>query len=120
MLEGAKKKLLRMGELVKKTGVQKETIHFYINQGLLPRPLKTSKNMAYYDEGYVRRIKLIKELQLKRFLPLKVIKELLTQSSESMSDHEIELIRKGEADLLELQHKRDAVIPHRLRRRDVL
>ena len=41
-----KRKLLKIGELVKRTGVQKETIHFYINQGLLPRPLKTSRNMA--------------------------------------------------------------------------
>ena len=111
MLKEARKKLIKMGELVRRTGVQKETIHFYINKGLLPRPLKTSKNMAYYDEGYVERIRLIKELQLKRFLPLKVIKELLARPSEALSDSEIDLIRKGEPGLMELERRREAYEP---------
>ena len=35
--------------------------------------------MAYYDEAYVDRINLIKELQAKRFLPLSVIKKILKE-----------------------------------------
>ena len=61
-------KLMKMSELVKRTGLDRQAIHFYIKKGLLPRPLKTKRNMAYYDESYVDRIKLIKNLQLKRFL----------------------------------------------------
>jgi len=73
-------KLMKMAELVRRTGVEKQAIHFYINKGLLPRPLKTKKNMAYYDESYVERIKLIKGLQLKRFLPLDIIKEVINRT----------------------------------------
>ena len=111
MLKDTAKKLLKMGDLVRCTGVQKETIHFYIHKGLLPRPLKTGKNMAYYDESYIERIRLIKELQRKQFLPLNVIKELLAKPSDKLSKAEIDMIRKGEPDLAKLQRRRDAYEP---------
>jgi DNA-binding transcriptional MerR regulator len=87
------KKLMKMAELVKRTGVEKQAIHFYINKGLLPRPLKTKKNVAFYDETYVERIRLIKELQLKRFLPLSVIKEIIDQTDGDLSISEIDVIK---------------------------
>jgi predicted DNA-binding transcriptional regulator AlpA len=37
---------LRMRELVAATGVAKSTILHYLNEGLLPAPVKTSRNMA--------------------------------------------------------------------------
>lgn len=84
---------MKMAELVKRTGVEKQAIHFYINKGLLPRPLKAKKNVAFYDESYVERIKLIKELQLKRFLPLDVIKEIINRTDGDLSVSEIDVIR---------------------------
>ncbi len=72
-----KENLMKASELAKCTGVQRGTIQFYIREGLLPKPKKSSRNMAYYDESYIERIKLIKELQEKRFLPLSVIKKIL-------------------------------------------
>ena len=99
-------KLIRMGELVRRTGVQKETIRFYISNGLLPRPLKTKKNMAYYDETYVERIRLIKEFQLKRFLPLKVIKEIIHQTDDELSASELDLIKAGGPSLFRLEELR--------------
>jgi len=89
------KRLMKMAELVKRTGVEKQAIHFYINKGLLPRPLKTKRNVAYYDETYVERIRLIKELQLKRFLPLDVIKGILHQTDGNLSVSEIDVLRAG-------------------------
>jgi len=86
-------KLMKMAELVRRTGVEKQAIHFYINKGLLPRPLKTKKNMAYYDESYVERIKLIKGLQLKRFLPLDIIKEVINRTDGNLSLSEIDVIK---------------------------
>ena len=56
------------------TGVPPGTIRYYINEELLPKPLKTHRNMAYYDQSYVGRIKLIRELQEKRYLPLSIIR----------------------------------------------
>ena len=68
---------MKIGELVKQTKVSKETIHYYVREGLLPRPRKLGKNVAEYNEGYVDRIRLIKELQDHCFLPLSVIKRVL-------------------------------------------
>ena len=39
--------------------------------------MRTSRNMAWYPPEYVERIRLIKRLQEERFLPLRLIKELL-------------------------------------------
>ncbi|MFZ0929045.1 MAG: MerR family transcriptional regulator [Syntrophobacteraceae bacterium] len=68
---------MKIGELVKLTQVSKQTIHYYIREGLLPRPRKLGKNVANYNESYVDRIHLIKELQDHCFLPLSVIKKVL-------------------------------------------
>lgn len=86
-----KKHLLRIGQLAQKAGVSAPTIKYYVKEGLLPQPVKTSRNMAYYDESCVQRINLIKRIQKERFLPLEVIKRLI-ESGESY-DEELELGR---------------------------
>lgn len=78
-------KPLKMQHLVERTGVPRQVIHFYIQQGLVPEGKKTGRNMAYYDEGHVERIELVRKLQHERFLPLKVIKAMLDQTDESFS-----------------------------------
>lgn len=67
---------IKMAELVKRTGVPKSTIIYYVKEGLLPEPERTSPNMAYYDASSVERIKLIKSLQ-KRYYPLARIKDFI-------------------------------------------
>jgi DNA-binding transcriptional MerR regulator len=74
--------LLRMRELAEAAGVPAATIKHYLREGLLPEPIKTAPNMAYYPREFVDRVKLIKQLQEERFLPLKVIKEILEQSQD--------------------------------------
>ena len=69
--------LLRMKELAEASGVPAATIKHYLREGLLPDPVRTSRNMAYYPPEFVERIRLIKQLQEERFMPLKVIRELL-------------------------------------------
>lgn len=107
-------RVFRMAELVRRTGLKKETIHFYINNGLVPRPRKTHKNMAYYDESYVERLKQIRELQLKYFLPLKVIREILIQTNAEMSTAEVDLLRAGLSGLLHLEELRRTYEPQTL------
>jgi DNA-binding transcriptional MerR regulator len=68
---------MKISELAKRTQVSKETIHYYVREKLLPRPRKLGKNVADYNESYVQQIKLIKELQDHRFLPLSLIKRIL-------------------------------------------
>ena len=67
-----------MSELSKRSGTSAPTIKHYIREGLLPGPdVRTSRNMAYYDGRLAARIVVIRELQAERFLPLRVINELL-------------------------------------------
>jgi DNA-binding transcriptional MerR regulator len=70
--------LLKIGELAEQSEVPAATIRHYVREGLLPEPVKTSRNMAYYPPDFVERIKLIKQLQEERYMPLKVIRELLS------------------------------------------
>jgi DNA-binding transcriptional MerR regulator len=74
--------LLRIGELAKASGVPVPTIKHYLREGLLPEPVKTSRNMAYYPPEFVERIQLIKRLQEARFMPLKAIKTVLDEDPE--------------------------------------
>lgn len=69
--------LLRMRELAEAAGVSAGTIKHYLREGLLPEPVKTSRNMAWYPRDFVDRVQLIKQLQEERFLPLKVIRDVL-------------------------------------------
>jgi DNA-binding transcriptional MerR regulator len=66
-----------MKDLCELTGLPRQVIHFYIQQGLVPPGLKTGRNMAYYGPQHVERVQLIRQLQHERFLPLRAIKALL-------------------------------------------
>jgi DNA-binding transcriptional MerR regulator len=76
------RKLLRMGELAEASGVPAATIKHYLREGLLPEPVKTSRNMAYYPPEFVDRIRLIKRLQEERYMPLRAIKSVLDDAPE--------------------------------------
>ena len=68
---------MKISELVKKTGVTKETIHYYIREGVLRKPKKAGKNSADYNQKYIDQIILVKSLRENYFLPLPVIKQLM-------------------------------------------
>jgi DNA-binding transcriptional MerR regulator len=68
---------LKISELAEEAGVPVATVRHYLREGLLPEGEKTSRNMAYYPPELVDRIRLIKQLQEERFMPLRVIGELL-------------------------------------------
>lgn len=68
---------LRMKDLCEASGLQRQAIHFYIKEGLLPPGRKTGRNMAYYGPVHVERLELVRRLQTERFLPLKAIKAML-------------------------------------------
>jgi DNA-binding transcriptional MerR regulator len=87
-----KSELLRIGELSRAAGVTPPTIHYYMKEGLLTSPAVTSRNMAYYEPRCVEEIRLIKELQSKRYLPLSVIKLILQARREGQEpDHLLEM-----------------------------
>jgi len=76
--------LVRISDLARRSGVPAPTIKHYMREGLLPEPHhRTSRNMAYYDARLADRVKVIKELQSDRFLPLKVIGDVLEPAPSS-------------------------------------
>ena len=75
----------KMKDLCDLTGLPRQAIHFYIQEGLLPEGRKTGRNMAYYGEPHVERIKLIRRLQHERFLPLKAIRAVIDERADAFS-----------------------------------
>jgi DNA-binding transcriptional MerR regulator len=74
---------LKMSELAEASGVSAATIKHYLREGLLggrDEVVRTSRNMAYYPPEFVERIRMIKRLQEERFMPLRVIREVLAEA----------------------------------------
>lgn len=82
---------IRIAELARRSGTTKETIHFYLREGLLRKPRKTSRNMAYYDETHLEQLKLIKRLRSESYLPLHVIKKVLKEGKLGSSARQLDL-----------------------------
>ena len=81
---------MKISELVKKTGVPKETIHFYIREGLLRKPRKSGINSAEYGERYVDQIQLIKDLRDNYYLPIPEIRKIVKKyKKQSPSDQAV-------------------------------
>jgi DNA-binding transcriptional MerR regulator len=106
--------MLRMGELAQASGVSAATIKHYLREGLLPEPVKTSRNMAYYPAEFVERIRLIKQLQEERYMPLRVIKDLLEEDPDraraliELGDRMLERALEGESERVsaaEVRHR---------------
>jgi DNA-binding transcriptional MerR regulator len=77
--------MLKMSELAERSGVSAGTIKHYLREGLLgngDEVKRTSRNMAYYPPDFVERIQLIKRLQEERFMPLRVIRQVMGADPE--------------------------------------
>jgi DNA-binding transcriptional MerR regulator len=105
-----------MGELAEASGVSAATIKHYLREGLLPEPVKTSRNMAYYPAEFVERIRMIKQLQEERYMPLRVIKDLLEEDPDrakaliELGDKMLERALAGEQERIsaaEVRHRYD-------------
>src|SRR5512147_1520108 len=70
---------LAMKELSRATGLPRSTLLHYLAEGLLPAPVRTSRNMAWYDPACVERVKLVRQLQQHHRLALHEIRALLVR-----------------------------------------
>lgn len=73
---------MKMKELEQRTGLGRDTIHFYIREGLLAEPERPKRNVAIYTDDHVRRLRLIRRLQEERFFPLSVIRDIVNKIDE--------------------------------------
>ena len=53
---------MRVGELSRRSGVSVASIKYYLREGLLPAGERTSPNQASYDDGHLRRLRMIRAL----------------------------------------------------------
>ena len=67
---------LRIGELAREAGVSRETIHYYLREGLIPPAEKVNARVSYFDDGHLVRLRLIKAFQ-QAHVPLARIREQL-------------------------------------------
>jgi DNA-binding transcriptional MerR regulator len=102
---------LKMKDLERASGVGRETIRFYIREGLLPEPERPGRNVAWYDPSFVERLALIKELQEKRFLPLHAIKAIVAGSDVPPSRHEVQALLELDGRLFPAIRGRRAMRP---------
>lgn len=75
---------MKMRELERRTGVNRETIRVYLRHGLLPEPQRPKANVAIYGEAHVRGIFAIRQLQTERRLPLRRIKRAVDGDASAM------------------------------------
>lgn len=85
------RRLYRISDLARLSGLSTSTLKYYLAEGLISPKQKTGKTMFWYEPEVVDQLLLIKRLQAERFLPLAVIKQLL--SSHDLSDTQIQLTR---------------------------
>jgi DNA-binding transcriptional MerR regulator len=68
---------MKVSELGAATGVSIATIKYYLREALLPPGRRTAANQAEYDDGHVRRLRLIHALTDIGRLPLATVREVL-------------------------------------------
>ena len=88
-----KKAGMTIGELEKKSGIRRSTIHHYIRYGILHRPYKTGKTMAYYDQSHLHRLGAIQKIKIEYLksaktsrVPLDFIKHRMTEGYKLPKD----------------------------------
>jgi DNA-binding transcriptional MerR regulator len=86
---------MKISELSRRTSVPKETIHYYVREGFIPRPRKKGKNVSDYDDNFVERILLIKQIQDHFFLPLSRIKQIIKRQDKSSELKALLKLRMG-------------------------
>lgn len=78
-------KRIPMRELEKLTNFTRATINFYIREGILPFPQKSARNMAYYDDEFVRKLEKVRLLKKSGFSLLQ-IKQFMNAEKDPAPD----------------------------------
>lgn len=81
---------MKMSELSATSGLAIPTIKYYLREGLVPAGVRTAANQAHYDEGHVRRLRLIRALVEVGNLPISTVAAVLAAvDDETRSTHEV-------------------------------
>jgi DNA-binding transcriptional MerR regulator len=75
--------VLSIRDLEKVSGVPRTTIHYYLRQGLLPRPQKTAASRSLYTEDHVRILQKIAQLKRAGLSIIEIENELQPRVDEA-------------------------------------
>jgi AcrR family transcriptional regulator len=79
---------MKISELSSYAKIPVTTIRFYIHLGMLPKPIKKAKTMAYYTREHINRLLKIQKLKEQDKLPLASVKEILGKEKKISSHDE--------------------------------
>ena len=68
---------MKMRELERRTGVNRETIRVFLRHGLIPEPTRPKSNVADYSEVHVQAIQAVRGLQHNSSMTLRQIREAM-------------------------------------------
>ncbi|NEB63490.1 MerR family transcriptional regulator [Streptomyces diastaticus] len=68
---------MRLADLSKRSGVSTATIKYYLREGLLPPGRQVNATTAEYDEGHLRRLRLVRALIQVGKVPVATAREVL-------------------------------------------
>ena len=74
-------RVMQIGELSRKSGISRHTIHYYIKKGILHPPEKAGKTRAYFDLSHLERLRVIKGIKRDFNSPLAFILSQFDQSA---------------------------------------
>ncbi len=113
---------MKASELCRESGMSRSAIHYYVNLGLLHRPVKAGLNLHLYDETHITRLRQIRDLKESKGLSLTEIKQVLEprkqgartgRSSEAPQEDrqpiEMSVRDRGEAAAREDQEHREKI-----------
>lgn len=93
--ETQERRMLKIGELSKQTGIGIETLRFYEKSGLLDKPARTYSGYRMYSSDVLDRLKFIKQAQVLGF-SLDEIKKVIddARAGHSPCDEVRDIVRK--------------------------
>lgn len=112
-----------ISEVAERTGVPIATIKFYIREELLPRPRTAGRTVGRYDNAFVSRLELVRELRNRFRLSLREIASLLSEAGPgaSLTELELRLLARERLDgAIDPTHSQPPLLPGRLLERSGL
>ncbi|MEV7195147.1 MerR family transcriptional regulator [Streptomyces sp. NPDC093510] len=78
---------MKLAELSRLSGIPTATIKYYLREGLLPPGRRVTATQAEYDDGHLRRLRLVRALIQVGRVPVAAAREVLTALEDESLDH---------------------------------
>ncbi|MFE9664734.1 MerR family transcriptional regulator [Streptomyces sp. NPDC005955] len=82
---------MRLAELSARSGVSTATIKYYLREGLLPPGRRVNATQSSYDEGHLRKLRLVRAMVQVGRMPVATVREVLRTVDDESLDHHTRL-----------------------------